>query len=140
MHHRGRFHPTPLTRREMLVTCAGGFGAVALAALASDATPPTANQGTHHPSRVRNVIFLYMDGGVSQVDSFDYKPMLERYHGRDPHSIFTVEPTQFNNVGRVMMSPWQFRRHGQCGRWVSDLFPHMARHVDDLAVIHSMTS
>jgi hypothetical protein len=124
----------------MLRTCAGGFGAVALSALCADATPQPAASGTHHPARARNVIFLYMDGGVSQVDSFDYKPALERYHGRDPHTIFTVEPTQFNNVGRVMMSPWRFRRHGQSGRWVSELFPHIARHVDDLAVIHSMTS
>src|ERR1051325_4610057 len=139
MHHCNRFRPYPLTRREMLATCAGGFGAVALAALSASAKPQAAN-GTHHPARARNVIFLYMDGGVSQVDSFDYKPLLERYHGRDPHAVFTVEPTQFNNVGRVMMSPWRFRRYGQCGRWVSELFPHMARHVDDLAVIHSMTS
>jgi hypothetical protein len=136
MHHR--FRPAPLTRRDMLRTCAGGFGAVALAALLDAQEQPS--PGTHHPPRARNVIFLYMDGGVSQVDSFDHKPILERYHGRDPHTVFTVEPTQFNNVGRVMMSPWKFRRHGQSGRWVSELFPNIARHVDDLAVIHSMTS
>ena len=134
-----RFRPAPLTRRDMLRTCAGGFSAVALAALCADDAAPQAH-GTHHPVRARNVIFLYMDGGVSQVDSFDYKPVLERYHGRDPHTVFQVEPTQFNNVGRVMASPWRFRRHGQCGQWVSELFPHVARHVDDLAVIHSMTS
>ena len=79
----------PLSRREMLATCASGFGAVALSALYADAQTP----GTHHAVRARNVIFLYMDGGVSQVDSFDYKPMLERFHGRDPHTIFQVEPT-----------------------------------------------
>ncbi len=123
----------------MLATCAGGFGAVALAALFADRATPQA-AGTHHAARAKNVIFLYMDGGVSQVDSFDYKPLLERYHGRDPHTIFQVEPTQFNNVGRVMMSPWRFHRHGQCGRWVSELFPNVARHADDLAVIHSLTS
>jgi hypothetical protein len=139
MAHFHRYRATPMTRREMLRTCAGGFGAVALAALCADDATPQAS-GTHHPARARNVIFLYMDGGVSQVDSFDYKPVLERYHGRDPHTVFQVEPTQFNNVGRVMASPWRFRRHGQCGRWVSELFPHVARHVDDLAVIHSMTS
>src|SRR5262245_21254308 len=129
------------TRREMLYTCASGFGAVALTALLkAQGQPSLGLPGTHHPARAKNVIFLYMDGGVSQVDSFDYKPLLERYHGRDPHTIFQVEPTQFNNVGRVMMSPWRFQRHGQCGRWVSELFPHVARHVDDLAVIHSLTS
>jgi len=119
--------------------CAGGFGAVALSALLAEAKP-AGQAGIHHTPRAKNVIFLYMDGGVSQVDSFDYKPLLERYHGRDPHTVFQVEPTQFNNVGRVMMSPWRFRRHGQSGRWVSELFPNIARHVDDLAVIHSMTS
>lgn len=135
MHH----HRHPLTRRDMLRTCATGFGAVALAALlAEDAEPQSF--GTHHRPRARNVIFLYMDGGVSQVDSFDHKPLLARYHGRDPHSVFHVEPTQFNNVGRVMMSPWRFRQHGQSGRMVSELFPNIARHVDDLAFIHSMTS
>ncbi len=138
MHHCHRFRPAPLTRREMLATCASGFGAVALSALSASAKPQAS--GTHHRARAKNVIFLYMDGGVSQVDSFDFKPMLARYHGRDPHSVFQVEPTQFNNVGRVMMSPWRFRRHGQCGQNVSELFPHIARHVDDLAVIHSMTS
>ncbi len=139
MSHCNRFRPASLTRRDMLRTCAGGFGAVALAALGVDyANPQPA--GTHQLARARNVIFLYMDGGVSQVDSFDHKPLLERYHGRDPHTVFTVEPTQFNNVGRVMMSPWRFRRHGQCGQWVSELFPHLARHVDDLAFVHSMTS
>jgi hypothetical protein len=123
----------------MLRTCASGFGAVALSALLAEDAAPQAT-GTHHGARARNVIFLYMDGGVSQVDSFDHKPLLERYHGRDPHSVFRVEPTQFNNVGRVMMSPWKFRRYGQCGRGVSELFPHVARHVDELAFIHSMTS
>lgn len=138
MNRGDHIRPFPLTRREMLATCAGGFGAVALAALSASATSQA--NGTHHTPRAKNVIFLYMDGGVSQVDSFDYKPMLERYHGRDPHTVFQVEPTQFNNVGRVMMSPWRFRQHGQSGRWVSELFPHIARHVDDLAFIHSMTS
>src|SRR5437588_436460 len=139
MNFNSYFRSALLTRRDMLRTCAGGFGAVALAALcAVDVKPQAA--GPHHPARARNVIFLYMDGGVSQVDSFDYKPMLERYHGRDPHTVFQVEPTQFNNVGRVMMSPWKFQRHGQCGRHVSELFPNVARHVDDLAFVHSMTS
>lgn len=140
----GRFH-VPLSRREMLLRCAGGFGAVALTALLAEegrleSNTPSGRPVQHHPARARNVIFLYMDGGPSQVDTFDYKPLLERYHGRDPHTVFRVEPTQFNNIGRVMASPWRFRRHGQCGRWVSELFPHVAQRVDDLAFIHSMVS
>jgi hypothetical protein len=130
----------------MLVSCAGGFGAVAFTALlaeqrlaASDnsgASQPT----THHRPRVGRIIFLYMDGGPSQVDTFDYKPLLEKFHGRDPHSVFKVEPTQFNNVGQVMASPWKFHRQGQSGLWVSDLFPNVAVCADDLCFVHSMTS
>jgi hypothetical protein len=130
----------------MLLRCANGFGAVALAALlaedgrAASAGDPLSPRPPHFPARARNVIFLYMDGGPSQIDTFDYKPMLAKYHGQDPHSIFKVEPTQFNNVGRVMASPWKLRRHGQSGLWVSDLFPHVAHFADDLAVIRSVVS
>ena len=140
--HSQRFISSPLTRREMLLRSANGFGAVALAAmmaeqgLASEIRKP----GFHHKPAARNVIFLYMDGGPSQVDTFDYKPLLEKYHGKDPHSVFKVEPTQFNNVGKVMASPWKFKQHGQSGIWVSDLFPHIAECVDDLAVVRSMVS
>jgi hypothetical protein len=133
----------PLTRREMLGRCANGFGAVALAALLAEDAPSQATPALarpHHAPRARNVIFLYMDGGPSQVDTFDPKPLLERYDGRDPHSVFRVEPTQFNNVGKVMASPWPFQRHGQSGLPVSSLFPHVAGCVDDLCVVRSMVS
>jgi hypothetical protein len=145
MHHCRRFH-RPLTRREMLLRCANGFGAVALAAMLAEqsggepADTPAPRRVQHHPPRARNVIFLYMDGGPSQIDTFDHKPLLQRYHGRDPHTVFRVEPTQFNNVGRVMASPWRFRPYGQSGLLVSDLFPHVARHADDLAVVRSVVS
>jgi hypothetical protein len=148
-YHCGNFMARPMTRRDMLTRCANGFGMVALAAMAAEESARSAGDSSltrrtvvvnHHPPRARNVIFLYMDGGPSQVDTFDYKPLLERYHGRDPHSVFRVEPTQFNNVGRVMASPWRFRPYGQCGLTVSDLFPHMARCADDLCVVRSMVS
>jgi hypothetical protein len=138
--HCRRFLPPPLTRRDMLRRCANGFGAVALTALLAEEAPAGPGQGRHHPARARNVIFLYMDGGPSQVDTFDHKPLLERYHGRDPHSVFKVEPTQFNNVGRVMASPWKFRRRGRSGLWVSDLLPHTAGCVDDLCFVRSVVS
>src|SRR5204863_7688415 len=80
----------------------------------------------HHPARARNVIFLYMDGAPSQIDTFDYKPLLAKHHGKDPHSVLKVEPTQFNNVGKVLASPWEFQRRGESGLWVSDLLPHIA--------------
>ncbi len=145
MHHCRRFH-RPLTRREMLLRCANGFGAVALAAMLAEpsggepADSPDPRPVRHHPPRARNVIFLYMDGGPSQIDTFDHKPLLARYHGRDPHTVFRVEPTQFNNVGRVMASPWRFRPYGRSGLLVSDLFPHVARHADELAVVRSVVS
>jgi hypothetical protein len=125
----------------MLLRCANGFGAVALSALlAEDGRAEAVLSAPHFPARARNIIFLYMDGGPSQIDTFDYKPLLEKYHGRDPHSVFKVEPTQFNNVGRVMASPWKFQKRGQSGLWVSELFPRVAECIDELCLLRSMTS
>jgi len=138
--HCNRFLPGPLTRREMLLRCANGFGAVAFAALLAEKACADPKPGRHHQAAAQNVIFLYMDGGPSQVDTFDPKPLLAKYDGKDPHSIFPVEPTQFNNVGKVLASPWKFKQYGDTGRWVSDLFPHVAECADDLASIHSMVS
>ncbi len=130
------------TRREMLARTANGFGAVALASmLAEEGRAADGKPVNHHPARAKAVIFLYMDGGVSQVDSFDYKPLLEKHHGEDPRkAIGKLEPTQFANVGKVLKSPWKFQKRGDSGTWVSDLFPHIAERADDLAVIRSMTS
>jgi hypothetical protein len=141
MHHCCRYL-RPLSRRDMLRRCANGFGAVALAALWAEraGAPNVPAIVPHHPKKARNVIFLYMDGGPSQVDTFDYKPLLAKYNGHDPHTVLKVEPTQFNNVGKVMASPWTFHRRGQSGLWVSDLLPHLAECVDDLCVVRSMVS
>lgn len=82
-----------------------------------------------------------MDGGPSQVDTFDYKPDLEKFNGKNPREVIgKLEPTQFDNIGKVMQSPWKFKQHGQSGAWVSDLFPHVAECVDDIAFVKSMTS
>lgn len=82
-----------------------------------------------------------MEGGVSQVDSYDHKPALVRYNGQDPRkAIGRLEKTQFENIGKVQQSPWQFGRHGQSGLWASDLFPHVAKQLDHLCLIKSMTS
>jgi hypothetical protein len=128
--------PPPLTRREMLARCANGFGAAAFAAMLTDDAPAA----THHAAKARSVIFLYMDGGPSQVDTFDPKPLLDQYHGRDPHSVFKVEPTQFDAVGKVMASPWKFKQHGGSGIPVSSLLPHLATRADDLCVVRSMVA
>ena len=81
-----------------------------------------------------------MDGGVSQVDSFDPKPRLDKENGEDPFRKFKVDNTQFGEVGKILKSPWNFKQYGQSGIPVSDLFPHIATCVDDLAVVRSMVS
>ncbi|WP_145177086.1 DUF1501 domain-containing protein [Rubripirellula lacrimiformis] len=133
----------------MLSRCGSGFGAVALAALRQDRSfgaaghsggPGAAGHGLHHPARAKNVIFLYMDGGPSQIDTFDPKPLLDKFNGKDPGKLFNVEPTQFNNNGSVLASPWKFKQHGESGIPVSSLFPHVAECVDELALIRSMVS
>jgi len=148
MSHCRNFAAPPLSRREMLGQCANGFGAVALAAMmadgeraanaASGSEGRSVTQGTHFEPKVRNVIFLYMDGGVSQVDSFDPKPELDKQNGKPFPS--KIEKTQFNNIGNSLASPWKFKNYGQSGTPVSDLFPHVGQHVDDMAVIRSMVS
>jgi hypothetical protein len=147
------FPPSPVSRRDMLSRCASGFGALAAAALfhhapraraaASLHAPGGANddsesKGLLFPPRARAVIFLYMDGGPSQVDTFDPKPILQEYDGK-PFPM-KMEPTQFNNYGATLGSPWSFEKYGQSGIPVSSLFPHVAQCVDDLAIIRSMTS
>jgi hypothetical protein len=95
----------------------------------------------HAAPRARNVIFLFMEGAVSQVDSFDYKPALEKHRGKDPRQVIgQLEKTQFDSIGTLLPSPWPFRQRGQSGHWISDLFPHIASRADELCVIHSMTS
>ncbi len=141
--------PSLLTRRAMLQQAACGFGAVAMSALGtqnafsslSDASQTGIKpHGVHFPARAKRVIFLYMDGGPSQVDTFDPKPMLDKYNGQDPSKLFNVEQTQFNNDGNVLASPWKFNQYGESGIPISDLFPHVAKHADKLAVIRSATS
>lgn len=140
-HHCQNYRPQPIGRRQMLQQCANGFGAVALSALMHDkAYASTANHGLHFPATAKNVIFLYMDGGPSQVDTFDPKPALTKHNGKDPGQFFRVAPTQFNNNGKVLASPWKFQQHGESGIPVSDLFPRVAGCVDDLAVVRSMVS
>lgn len=132
----------PLTRREMLRSSSAGFGSLALAALFGNelrgaaTANPLAPRQPQFPATAKRVIFLFMHGGPSQVDTFDYKPLLERDHGKPlPFSKPRVFSAQ---TGNLLKSPWQFRQYGQSGAWVSDLFPHVAQHVDDLCLINSM--
>ena len=138
-----------LSRRELLRRASNGVGTLALGSLLSQSSPSplaAAVRGTesgllatpHIPAKARSVLFLFMEGAVSQVDSFDHKPMLEKYHGQDAHKAMgRIEKTQFDSIGTILKSPWQFRQHGQSGLWLSDWLPYTAQCADDLAVIRS---
>lgn len=148
--HCHRFIDPPLNRREMLARSAQGFGGLALVALLGDKAfgetlrsgpdtkNPLAPRMGHFDPKARSVIFLFMDGGPSQVDTFDHKPRLALENGQKIK--MKVPPTQFDNVGNVLQSPWKFENHGESGIPVSSLFPNIARHVDHLAVVRSMTA
>ncbi len=139
-----------ISRRQLLGLCRSGFGGVALLGMmggfrmqklfgnpqATHRTP-----GPHYIPKANSVIFLYMDGGISQVDSFDPKSRLEEENGEDPYKkMKKVDATQFNNIGKILKSPWSFSQYGESGMWVSELFPHIATCVDDIALIRSMVS
>jgi hypothetical protein len=132
------------SRREHLKASACGIGSLALASIQSQlsgagAANPLAPMATLIPQRAKRVIFLFMAGGPSHVDSFDYKPELFKQHGKSID--FTgVRTTTFGKKSqRKLMKPlWGFSRHGACGQHASTLFPHIAQHVDDLCFIHSM--
>ena len=122
--------PMPLSRREMLRASALGFGSIALSGMLAEA-----QERTHHRPRAKNVIFCFMDGGVSHVDSFDPKPVLDRNDGRPFRD--SRNPTAMGNR-QWLKSPWAFQQRGQSGMPISDLFPHIASCADELAVIRSM--
>ena len=149
--HCGNFRPTGVTRRDVLKNAACGFGSVALAALMADRADGnlqakgTENEHSnerdsipHFQPKVKRVVYLYMDGGPSQVDTFDPKPLLVKENGQ-PFKM-KIEKTQFNNIGKTFASPWKFKQHGESGIPVSDLFPNVAKHVDSMSVIRSMVS
>jgi hypothetical protein len=124
-----------ISRRESLIQGALGFGSLALADLihAADASAPAA---PHFPARAKRIIFLFMKGGPSHLDTFDPKPLLDRddgkpYPGPRPRVVFA-------KTGNLLKSPWKFQKHGQSGSPVSELFPHVAKCVDDICFIHSL--
>ena len=127
----------------MLQSTACGFGSLALAGLLnqpSRAANPLAPKIPHLPAKAKRVIFLFMAGGVSQVDSFDHKPLLEKEDGksREFNDARNVARNGKGSTARVMKSLWKFRQHGESGKWASDLFPAMCEHVDDLCFLHGM--
>lgn len=140
-------NPLAMNRREALQRLACGFGYVALAGLASQqaaraAVNPLAPRLPHFAPRAKRVIFLFMAGGVSHVDSYDYKPRLYTDDGKmlDFLDQRQIAKTGMGTTSRVMKPLWDFKQRGQNGAWVSDLFPHMARHTDEYCTIRSMAT
>jgi hypothetical protein len=137
-------------RRQFLWQAGGGLGGIALSyLLGADGLltadrrfgkgKPELNGGLHHRARAKRVVQLYMSGAASQVDTFDYKPELLKRHGQKFNPGGKVELFQ-SAPGAVMKSPWTWKPHGHCGKYVSSLVPHLAGCVDDMAFIHSMVS
>src|SRR5262245_15930670 len=137
--------PSFPSRRAFLRRAGNGFGLLALAGLleqegllaAEAPRNPLAPRPAHFPAKAKSVIWLFMNGGPSHVDTWDYKPQLAKSDGQelkgfDPNTGFFRD-----QVGPLMKSPFKFQQHGQCGAWVSELFPNMARHVDKMAFLYS---
>src|SRR6187397_104552 len=132
MGHRSR---NPITRREALCRIGNGFGMMAFAGLVGDSVARASAAGLDHPARAKHVIFLFMNGGLSQVDSFDPKPALDKYHGQPlPGGTIATE----RKTGALMRSPFAFKKYGQCGMEVSELFPHVGACADDICWIRSV--
>ena len=133
--------PFQSSRRDFLRRASGGFGALALAGLWDEvhgaAVDPLAPQRGHFPAKADRVIFLYSTGGVSHVDTFDYKPQLIKDHGKAiTASRWLNKPGKFD---RYLIKPrWDFKQRGQSGIWVSDLFPHVGSVIDDICMLNAM--
>ncbi|MDP7274136.1 MAG: DUF1501 domain-containing protein, partial [Planctomycetaceae bacterium] len=143
MHH---VNPLPaLTRRDMLGRIGAGFGSLGLAGVMADAglaapaaggSNPLAPRAPHFAPRAKYLIQLFMPGGPSQVDTFDHKPLLAKHSGQRPDLV--NRKSLRNTKGGLFPSPFGFKQYGETGKWVSDIFPHVAEHVDELCFIHSM--
>lgn len=131
-----------LSRRDLLRVSSAGFGSLALAGMLAEeqaraeGANPLSVKAPHFPAKAKRVIFLFMHGGPSQVDTFDWKPLLKRDHGKPlPFARPKVVSSETFNL---LQSPWAFQQHGQSGAWVSELFPETAKMVDELCFIKSM--
>lgn len=149
MFHRNPLRP--IDRRDALRQLGAGFGTLGLASILAPSNAgsgvafadmvslsqsPLAPRAPHFAPKAKHVIQLFMPGGPSQVDTFDYKPEIAKHAGQRPESV--DRKSLRNTKMGLMPSPYAFRQHGQCGRWVSEIFPHVAELVDDLCFIHSM--
>ncbi|MEP6756455.1 MAG: DUF1501 domain-containing protein [Chthonomonadales bacterium] len=125
----------PISRRDLFQMTGGGFASVALSHLLSG----EAGAQTHHPAKVKRVIQLFMTGGASPMDTYDYKPALIKYHGQKLGPKVKPEG-QTGEPGAVMKSPFDFKQYGKSGRWVSSVFPEQAKMVDEMAFFMAMAS
>lgn len=132
-----------ISRRQLLQRCSAGFGSLALASLLADESRAAAASGPdasahvpHFAQKAKRVIFLFMKGGPSHMDTFDYKPRLQKDDNKQ--LPFEKPRVQFAPTGELLASPWKFKRYGESGIAVSELFPHVAQCVDDLCIINSM--
>ena len=136
--------PRVSSRRQLLQASALGFGHLACAAMMQDVVragrpahaSPLAAKVAHFPARAKRIVFLFMKGGPSHVDTFDPKPLLNRDHGKP--LPFELPRVTFAKQGNLLRSPWKFSRYGQSGLPISELFPHVARHADELCVLRSV--
>ena len=136
-----------LNRRSMLRRCGMGLGSIGLMSLLQDqgllgateekAFNPLAARAPHFKPAAKSVIWLFINGGPSQVDTWDYKPALEKFHGKPLKGFDKFTGFFSGSVGGLMKSPFEFKRHGECGKPVSSLFPHLSQHVDKMAFVHS---
>ncbi|MFM7604002.1 MAG: DUF1501 domain-containing protein [Prosthecobacter sp.] len=130
---------TTISRRTLLSRASTGFGMTALASLMQQESQASlVHRAKRFAPKARSVIFLYMSGGVSHVDSFDHKPILKKFEGKPMPGV--LKKTQFNNNGAIQPSHWNFKRYGQSGIEVSDLFPQIGGVIDDICQIRSMTA
>ena len=140
-HHRLTPNDVVLDRRDFLQRCGMGFGSMALGGLmtgkASAMPGGSVIPEPHFAPKAKRVVHLFMNGGPSQVDTFDRKPKLQEFHGKTMplEGLKTERPT-----GAALRTPFEFQRYGECGLEVSELFHHTAQHADDLCVIRSMTA
>ncbi|MEO2017746.1 MAG: DUF1501 domain-containing protein [Fuerstiella sp.] len=137
-----------LHRRDLLRRAGSGAGLLGLTTLlqnegllqsagAADESNPLAPKDGHFDGRVKRVIWLFINGGPSHVDTWDYKPELEKSDGKELEGFDRFTGFFSNSVGPLMKSPFKFQQHGECGKWVSEIFPHLSQHVDKMAFIHS---
>jgi hypothetical protein len=142
-------HSSFPTRRQLLARCGGGLGTLALAGLlrdqgllAADPAPlnPLAPKLPHFPAKAKAVIWIFVNGGHSQVDTWDYKPELAKFDGKELPGFDRSTGFFINDVGPLLKSPFEFQQYGQCGKWVSSIFPCLSQHVDRMAFIHSLWS